>query len=149
PLREPKSRLKQVDYILSDNVKIIEGFTIQWEQQGVYRLQDTSEQLLLSHFKGMKVHAVTGIACPNRFFRMLQSHGLLPLEHSFPDHHFFQSKDLYFQDNAPILITEKDAVKCRGLKIRSPIWVVRLEVTLEEAFISRILEDVENGQKVA
>lgn len=61
---------------------------------------------------GTRVHAVAGIANPGRFFASLRALGFAPIEHAFADHHPFQAADLDFGDDLPVLMTEKDAVKC-------------------------------------
>ncbi|MFN7784630.1 MAG: tetraacyldisaccharide 4'-kinase [Lysobacterales bacterium] len=61
-----------------------------------------------------RVHAVAGIAHPGRFFASLRALGFDPIEHAFPDHHSFVAADLAFPDDLPVLMTEKDAVKCRS-----------------------------------
>ena len=38
--------------------------------------------------------------------------GVVP--HAFADHHAYQPQDLSFGSQLPVLMTEKDAVKCRG-----------------------------------
>ena len=66
----------------------------------------------LSSFRGTGVHAVAAIGNPQRFFDMLRESGLNLYEHPMPDHHAFKSGDLNFGDELPVLMTEKDAVKC-------------------------------------
>ena len=66
----------------------------------------------LSSFRGAGVHAVAAIGNPQRFFDMLRDAGLTVYEHPMPDHHAFKSGDLNFGDSLPVLMTEKDAVKC-------------------------------------
>jgi tetraacyldisaccharide 4'-kinase len=66
----------------------------------------------LSSFRGAGVHAVAAIGNPQRFFDMLRAAGLTVYEHPMPDHHAFKPGDLNFGDNLPVLMTEKDAVKC-------------------------------------
>jgi tetraacyldisaccharide 4'-kinase len=61
---------------------------------------------------GQRVHALAGIAHPERFFAGLRAQGFELIEHPFPDHHPFAASDLSFDDSLPILMTEKDAVKC-------------------------------------
>ena len=58
------------------------------------------------------MHAVAGIGNPARFFALLRAHGLEICEHPFPDHHPLAAAQLRFGDEAPVLMTEKDAVKC-------------------------------------
>lgn len=66
----------------------------------------------LSVYKGQVVHAVAGIGNPDRFFSQLRWLGIEVIPHAFPDHHVFSSKDFDFVDAHPVLMTEKDAVKC-------------------------------------
>ena len=66
----------------------------------------------LRSFRGTGVHAVAAIGNPQRFFDMLREAGLTLYEHPMPDHHAFKAGDLNFGDNLPVLMTEKDAVKC-------------------------------------
>jgi tetraacyldisaccharide 4'-kinase len=66
----------------------------------------------LESFRGQRIHAVAGIGNPWRFFADLRGRGLDIVEHAFPDHHAFMAKDLDFGDTQPVLMTEKDAVKC-------------------------------------
>lgn len=63
---------------------------------------------------GARVHAVAGIANPARFFASLRALGFDPIEHALPDHHPFTATDIAFNDPLPVLMTEKDAVKCRA-----------------------------------
>src|SRR5688572_11378331 len=66
----------------------------------------------LANFRGTGVHAVAAIGNPQRFFDMLRAAGLTLYEHPLPDHHAFKPGDLNFGDSLPVLMTEKDAVKC-------------------------------------
>jgi tetraacyldisaccharide 4'-kinase len=66
----------------------------------------------LASYRGRTVHAVAGIGNPRRFFAMLRDYGVLPIEHPFPDHHPFERADIEFGDALPVLVTEKDAMKC-------------------------------------
>jgi tetraacyldisaccharide 4'-kinase len=68
----------------------------------------------IAAWKGRRVHAVAGIGDPARFFTTLSEAGLDAVPHPFPDHARFTAADLDFADDAPVLMTEKDAVKCRA-----------------------------------
>jgi len=80
-------------------------------------------------FRATPVHAVAGIGNPARFFRELRSFGLEVIEHAFPDHHALVASDLDFGDDLPVLMTEKDAVKCRGLA-DARLWYVPVTAQL-------------------
>lgn len=66
----------------------------------------------LTTLEGQTVHAVAGIGNPERFFGQLRRQGIKVIPHAFPDHHSFSANDLNFGDRYPVLMTEKDAVKC-------------------------------------
>jgi tetraacyldisaccharide 4'-kinase len=66
----------------------------------------------LEDLRGVRVHAVAGIGNPQRFFELLRSFGLDLMPHAFPDHHAFTAQALQLPGNWPILMTEKDAVRC-------------------------------------
>jgi len=95
----------------------------------------------LEAFRGRPLHAVAGIGNPQRFFADLRARGLEVIEHPFPDHHALTAADLDFGDGLAVLMTEKDAVKCR--KIAGPrLWYVPVEAAFSEADSLRLLEVV-------
>ena len=123
PLREPRWRLKTVDRVMTPR---LEGDT-------VHRMTDSRERQPLKVFAGKKVHAVAGIGDPTRFFLHLEEAGLEVVPHPFPDHHPFTPRDLEFDDEAPVLMTEKDAVKLRSAP-RPNWWVLPVTAKLDAAF---------------
>lgn len=88
----------------------------------------------LSGFVGRPVHAVAGIGHPARFFAALRDAGLAVLEHPFPDHHAFADADFAAMRDAPVLMTGKDAVKCRHLGLPDA-WEVPVKAVLPAALI--------------
>lgn len=88
-----------------------------------------------------QIRAVTGIGHPERFFQNLIFLGMLVKSTAYPDHFDFQENDLIFDDNLPIVITEKDAVKIHPFAhaIKAPIWVARLDVAGVEGLADKIL----------
>jgi tetraacyldisaccharide 4'-kinase len=87
------------------------------------------------------VHAVAGIGNPARFFRDLRSHGLEVVEHAFPDHHPYTAVDLSFGDDLPVLMTEKDAVKCASFAAPG-WWLVPTEAVFAQAQARELLDGV-------
>jgi len=76
------------------------------------------------------VHAIAGIGHPQRFFKALEDHGMRVTGHAFPDHHRYVADELTFPEPYPIMMTEKDAVKCLNLNLDRH-WVVPLHAELE------------------
>jgi tetraacyldisaccharide 4'-kinase len=93
----------------------------------------------LHSFEGGPVQAIAGIGNPQRFFDALGALGLQAQGHAFPDHHPFSARD--FADlPGPLLMTEKDAINCRGLDLGDRAWVVPVEAVLPEAFQANLLQ---------
>ena len=100
----------------------------------------------LSAFAGQRVHAVAGIGDPERFFQTLRDQGIAVVPHAFPDHHDYLSADLEFGSQLPVLMTEKDAVKCAAFA--GPQWYsVPVQAQLPEAFWVALLEKLGAAQR--
>lgn len=109
PLREPLARAEACAARICNGGSAQPGeWAMQLEAQPLRGLVDG----VPAPAPGARVHAVAGIANPSRFFGSLRDLGFDPIEHPFPDHHAFGPPDLQFSDDLPVLMTEKDAVKC-------------------------------------
>lgn len=113
PLREPPSRLASVD------LRVVQGgaprageLAMRLVPTGLVRVCNRTTATLDS-YRGKCVHAIAGIGHPARFFDTLRGLGIEVMEHPFPDHHRFAPGDLAFDDELPVIMTEKDAVKCQ------------------------------------
>lgn len=129
PLREPLSRLHQVDFVIHNNGKDTIRFNMVSSQGAAINLVDPNMTKPLSDFMDQTVHAVAGIGNPEHFFTQLTEYGLSIFPHPFSDHHLFQLGELNFSDNNPILMTEKDAVKCQRFA-KNNMWYIPIEVTI-------------------
>jgi len=143
PLRERKKRLQNCDMIILNGAtkNSPQGWlAMQTHGEILYKLK-TGERTNLSEFAGKTVHAVTGIGNPERFYQTLQNAGLTLIRHDFPDHYSFQADDLAFNDDLPILMTEKDAVKCKAFAT-DKIWFLPIEAKLSKQFDQMFLDRV-------
>ncbi|HEY3787095.1 MAG TPA: tetraacyldisaccharide 4'-kinase [Steroidobacteraceae bacterium] len=104
-----------------------------------HRLDGQAMPQLLESFRGRRVHAVAGIGNPERFFRGLRQRGIDVVEHPFDDHHAFVASDLAFGDGAPVLMTEKDAVKCHAMA-DARLWYVPVVARFAEAEARELLD---------
>jgi len=122
PLRESPRRLRRVNAVVI-NGALKPGFqlpgflsrtafTMQMRPGDARPVAGSGQLRSLASFRGTGVHAVAAIGNPQRFFDMLREAGLTLYEHPMPDHHDFKPGDLDFGDSLPVLMTEKDAVKC-------------------------------------
>ncbi len=131
PLREPRSRLNSVDLVITNGVAGPREYRMALEPATLWQLGKESHSATLKSYSGQQVHAVAGIGHPQRFFRQLEEHGLQVIEHAYPDHHPFAREDVCFDDDLPVLMTEKDAVKCADFA-NGRQWVVPVRVQLDE-----------------
>ena len=137
PLREPPARAQCCDLVLVNGGSARPGeHPMQLALQPAVSLRDPSRRRPLHDFT-LPVHAVAGIGDPARFFAALRSQGLEVLEHPFPDHHPYNAHDLAFTPAAPVLMTSKDAVKCRPFAADS--WYeVPVETVLPTEFFTAL-----------
>jgi tetraacyldisaccharide 4'-kinase len=96
----------------------------------------------LSSFAGQSVHAIAGIGYPEGFFATLRGAGITVIPHPLPDHAPLAAATFEFGDALPVLMTGKDAVKCRGNN-DPRLWVVAAEAVLEAAQAAAVLAIVE------
>ncbi|MEM7251463.1 MAG: tetraacyldisaccharide 4'-kinase [Pseudomonadota bacterium] len=120
PLREPMTRLRSVDAIVMNGESRDGGdaFAMTLVPGAPRRVLDDQPASDLERFLDAPIHAVAGIGRPKRFFDALRATGMDVIEHAFPDHHDFVAGDLAFDDDALVMMTEKDAVKCRAFADR-------------------------------
>jgi len=147
PLREPRSRLRSVDAVVLHGAAGMDGYPMKLEGDKLVRMQDARDVRPAKSFAGQKVHAVAGIGDPKRFFLHLARFGLKPVPHPFPDHHPFSAGDLDFGDEVPVVMTEKDAVKCKRFA-QANHWVFPVNASLDPAFGRWLLEKL-SGSKAA
>lgn len=143
PLREPVDRLKQVDFVVCNGSAKNNEYTMQLISNEFVQVNDPQQKVNKDFFKDKKIHAVAAIGNPQRFFNSLRAMELNFIEHSFPDHYAFQKADFDFGDNAIIVMTEKDAVKCEGFA-DGRYWylpvVAQLDANVEKHMLQKLTE---------
>lgn len=145
PLREPLARAAACDFRLVVGAHGI-GAPCDAEGQGRFvervleapRHLQTGETASWCAFHGERALIVAGIAHPERFAQALAAQGVTGRLVAFPDHHAFRREDLAALEDAPILVTEKDAVKLACLADRR-LWVVPMRVRLPPAFVDTLI----------
>jgi tetraacyldisaccharide 4'-kinase len=150
PLREPLSRLAQVDAIVVNGGMATKGqHSMQLHGESFYNLLNPNTIAQVADFNGQNLHAIAGIGYPQRFFTHLNRLGLKVQTHPFPDHHRFTPADLDYTDADAILMTEKDAVKCTTFA-NEKCWVLRVDAQLDSLLTQQILEKVtSDGRQTA
>lgn len=148
PLREDVSRLKSVDAVLTIDDQF--QFLLPYSQKcykiaqrlGVpYKLNNSQQVKAWKDFS--LVSAIAGIAHPSNFFNALSSQKNIEVSaYPFGDHHNYRADD--FANMAePILMTEKDAVKCTQILKDHDAWVVPLETELPSEFIQFMINHID------
>ena len=146
PLREPAARGSECDFRVvnlapAETDEASAGF-------GEWAMRLLAERALpvlggrpqpLSALSGQRVHAVAGIGDPERFFAMLRALGIAVVPHAFADHHRYVAADFQFGSNLPVLMTEKDAVKCSAFATAQH-YSVPIRAELPEAFWVALLD---------
>jgi tetraacyldisaccharide 4'-kinase len=150
PLRESPARLAEVQALILNGVTgdaaplpatgAVPQFHMRLVGEQLCALDGSGRQVDLTSLAGRAVHAVAGIGDPARFFRQLRAAGLTLTEHPFSDHHGYRREELLFDDGLPVLMTEKDAVKCRLLGLHEAWYLpVSASFPVAEAVALRAL----------
>jgi len=142
PLRESTARLQGVDFIVTHGVPDRGEYSMNLHGDMARNLYDEDMSRGLDYFSKKNVHAVSAIGNPQRFFTHLTKHGLDFTEHSYVDHYKFKERDLEFGEDVEILMTEKDAVKCRRFA-KPNFWYIPVEARLNENFGPNLLQLIE------
>ena len=147
PLREPKSRILKADLIVSKyNARTCEH-KMDYTYHQLVSLNELSKTIPISDLHGMTVHAIAGINNPDHFFSYLRSHKLELIIHKFPDHYSYTEDDVKFDDNFPVVMTEKDAVKCLNYS-SDKHWYIPISAELSKSFVcdlDKLMGKIING----
>lgn len=136
PLREPANRLQRVNLCIA-NGQAASGYTMQLVKPIITSMKNGQGSVELATWRGRTVHAMAGIGYPERFFNLLKKNRLIVKAHPMPDHHDYQAHDFASMQDAPILMTEKDAVKCRQFTLDNA-WVVAVQAEPDPAFVEAL-----------
>jgi tetraacyldisaccharide 4'-kinase len=142
PLREAPDRLTSADAVVVNGGRaMLDGaLSMRLEAKSAVGLAGGAIKGL-DEFAGQSVHAVAGIGNPERFFNMLRSHGIQVIGHALPDHARIQVGDISFDDQRPVFMTEKDAVKCMALA-GPRHWYVPVTASFQSAESKALLDIV-------
>lgn len=142
PLREPLERLHDVDACLLNGAlqDDASGYAMQLRPTMLVNVR-SGQRVALSHFaSGQTLHAVAGIGNPERFFTTLEGLHWRPIRHAFADHAIYIAASLP-ADELPLVMTEKDAVKCRAFA-RDNWWYLAVDAELSAAFTAWLDEQL-------
>lgn len=151
-LREVISRLKTVDAVIKNGredpevqhpASVTDAYLMQLTGTEFYNLTMPTLKATAIDFKSKTIKALAGIGHPARFFEYLRQLGLNFSSSSFDDHHSFTALDLANMECDILLMTEKDAVKCKSFA-RSHHWVLPVEAKIEGDLMQLVLQKMQN-----
>lgn len=153
PLRESAQRLNQVDFVLvnggSDNSA--SGAALPMPSANIQSHHIALQPSVFRHLASGKtvapcdwmesssVHAVAAIGNPERFAATLETLGLAVDLIGCDDHQPLQLADLSFDDDRPVIITAKDAVKYADT-VTDRIWVLEVEMIVPTEFVDSFIK---------
>ena len=138
PLRESKNRLKTVDFVVNNSGPTDEDeYLMSISPSNFIHLKSGKSYSIDNWPMHKQVHAVAGLGNPGRFFDLLEKLGFDIIRHPFPDHHNFLSSDIFYLDHLPIVMTEKDASKCKDFD-NNKIWYLTIDADVSNKFIEKL-----------
>ena len=143
PLRESIKRLDSVDFIVNNTGPTEEKeFLMNISPSEFVHLKSGKSYKIDEWPMHNQVHAVAGLGNPGRFFDLLGKLGFDIIRHPFPDHHNFLSSDIFYLDHLPIVMTEKDASRCKDFD-NNKIWYLKIDADVNNKFIDQLQNKLE------
>ncbi len=150
PLREPISRLKSIPYLVVNGAKNAGSYGQSGLNQKEFSMTLHAESLISMNTESIKplqdyaqktVHAVAAIGHPERFFNTLHEAGINLEMHAFGDHYAYKKSDFQFDQDLPIIMTEKDAVKCESFELNDA-WFLPVSAKLNGDLAGQIIKSI-------
>ncbi|HET7097903.1 MAG TPA: tetraacyldisaccharide 4'-kinase [Casimicrobiaceae bacterium] len=148
PLREPRSRLDEVDAVVSlvtDDAPTPGESTMRYEPSAWRNLVRADAVADRNAWRKGPVHAIAGIGDPARFFALVRTLGLDPVCHAFPDHHRYTRDELEFPGATAVLMTEKDAVKCARFA-DDRFWCLPIRARIDPNLVAHVARKLRGSQ---
>lgn len=136
PLREPLSRLAQADFVLSRG-GAGDDADVRYLPEALIHLQRDERVEVSPQAIGREVYAVAGLGRPALFIDMLERAGFAVTPRLFPDHHRFRAADFAGLRDRPVIMTQKDAVKCTAL-VGDNAWFLRVSAQLPARLVDAV-----------
>jgi tetraacyldisaccharide 4'-kinase len=155
PLREPIERLSGDEMIVVNGdgewVDRLNGHSMHLVPSAFVNIK-TGLTKPLNFFNNKNAYVYAAIGNPGRFYRELEEKGIHAIVIDLPDHHHYSESDF---DAVPadglIIMTQKDAVKCKSIADER-FWCLPVTAQLPEnfnqEFIARIKNIINDLQKI-
>lgn len=145
PLRERPQRLQDCDFVVANGQAQQDEYLMTVSGHWLVSVANPRVSRPVTELSGKKAHVVSAIGNPQRFLDALQRAGIECKTHLYPDHYLFAADDFSFEDELLVLMTEKDAVKCRQFKaelVRN-CWYLAVDAQVDKGFELAFLEKIE------
>lgn len=147
PLREGRGRLNRVHAVVCSGQTQRGEHAMEYQARDLLPVSGQGAPQRLEDWRGRTVHAVAGLGNPKRFYALLRAHDIQYIPHEFPDHYVYYPDDLQYDDDYPIVMTEKDAVKCEHLSLKNA-WYMPIDAVLPKTFeyrLNHLLKELADG----
>ena len=144
PLRETRKGVNSADLLVINGADADDAYRMDYTPSALTNVLDPQITQEIEYFHSQPIHAVAAIGNPYKFFQQLRALGLTVIEHSFSDHFALQKNDLQFDDLYPIIMTEKDAVKCQTFADYQ-YWYLPIDAVLPQAFNDSFLKRLKDS----
>ena len=153
PLREPASRLDSVDALVWRTTPGVRPrmrahaheFLVDYRPASWIGVADPARRFDAGWLADPATVAIAGIANPDAFFDSLRAQGFAGRVRAFPDHHPYTRDDVAFPGAPAVLMTEKDAVKCRAFG-DARMWMLPIDARIDPALVDLVLEKIDGPE---
>ena len=152
PLREPAARLASVDALVwrdgtADAVARTgpPQFAMRYEAGAWRNLVEPGRMIDPAVLTDAATVAIAGIGDPDAFFAALRAEGFRGRTLAFADHHDYTREDVAFPGAPAILMTAKDAVKCRAMR-DARMWMRPLRVRVDAALFDLVQRKIDGPE---
>ena len=140
PLREPISRLNSVDaLVINGDSDYVSHYKMCYQFDLLVNCKN-HKKIQVNKLPYSKNIAVTAIGNPDNFFKSLSELKIKFTKKIYNDHHLFTKKDFNFFDSSTnIIMTEKDAVKCKNFA-RDNFWYLPIKPKVDQQLFLTIIK---------
>ncbi len=146
PLREEVDRLSSVDFVIVNGAPskaLAVPYSVMALKPACWRniKSDQRVAIEMAPFTDAAVAVVAGIGNPERVFATVRALGIEVEPYPFPDHHPYRAADFAALASRAVIMTAKDAVKCRPFA-GEQFWSLDIEAVLPEEFTEALLSRI-------
>jgi len=123
----------------------VRRFDVAHEPQQFVNLVDPARVLAPDVLRDPTTVAIAGIADPERFFADVRARGFIGATHAFADHYRYARHDVVFPAARAVLMTQKDAVKCRAFE-DARMWMLPIRARFDSSLTDFVMERIDGSE---